>query len=97
MNPRKVTDNVFFVGTPDWDRRLFDALIPLPQGTSYNAYLITGQEKTALIDTVDPTKWDVLKAYLEQIKPSTTLSSNTWNRTTADHCPWCLKSTQMLK
>jgi len=44
------------------------ALIPLPQGTSYNAYLITGQEKTALIDTVDPTKWDVLKAYLEQIK-----------------------------
>ena len=68
MNPRKVTDNVFFVGTPDWDRRLFDALIPLPQGTSYNAYLITGQEKTALIDTVDPTKWDVLKAYLEQIK-----------------------------
>ena len=68
MNPRKVTDGVFFVGAPDWDRRLFDALIPLPQGTSYNAYLITGQEKTALIDTVDPTKWDVLKAYLEQIK-----------------------------
>jgi len=68
MNPRKVTDGVFFVGAPDWDRRLFDALIPLPEGTSYNAYLITGQEKTALIDTVDPTKWEVLKAYLEQIK-----------------------------
>jgi len=67
MNPRKVTDGVFFVGAPDWDRRLFDALIPLPQGTSYNAYLITGQEKTALIDTVDPTKWEVLKAYLEQV------------------------------
>lgn len=67
MNPRKVTDGVFFVGAPDWDRRLFDALIPLPEGTSYNAYLITGQEKTALIDTVDPTKWEVLKAYLEQI------------------------------
>lgn len=67
MNPRKVTDNVFFVGAPDWDRRLFDALIPLPEGTSYNAYLITGQEKTALIDTVDPTKWEVLKAYLEQV------------------------------
>jgi len=45
MNPRKVTDGVFFVGAPDWDRRLFDALIPLPEGTSYNAYLITGQEK----------------------------------------------------
>lgn len=67
MNPRKVTDGVFFVGAPDWDRRLFDALIPLPEGTSYNAYLITGQEKTALIDTVDPTKWEVLKTYLEQV------------------------------
>jgi len=67
MNPRKVTDDVFFVGAPDWDRRLFDALIPLPEGTSYNAYLITGQEKTALIDTVDPTKWEVLKAYLEKV------------------------------
>lgn len=67
MNPRKVTDGVFFVGAPDWDRRLFDALIPLPEGTSYNAYLITGQEKTALIDTVDPTKWEVLKAYLEKV------------------------------
>jgi len=67
MNPRKVTDSVFFVGAPDWGRRLFDALIPLPEGTSYNAYLITGQEKTALIDTVDPTKWEVLKAYLEKV------------------------------
>jgi flavorubredoxin len=42
------------VGAVDWDRRLFDALIPLPDGTSYNAYLIKGSEKTALIDTVDP-------------------------------------------
>ena len=32
------------------------SLIPLPNGTSYNSYLIRGSEKTALIDTVDPTK-----------------------------------------
>ncbi|MHC4337142.1 MAG: FprA family A-type flavoprotein, partial [Planctomycetota bacterium] len=44
----------------DWDRRLFDELIPLPDGTSYNAYLIKGSEKTALLDTVDPTKTTVL-------------------------------------
>ncbi len=52
--------NVFSVGAIDWDRRLFDELIPLPDGTSYNAYLIGGSEKTALIDTVDPTKTSVL-------------------------------------
>jgi len=48
--------NVFSVGANDWDRRLFDELIPLPDGTSYNAYLIKGGDKTALLDTVDPTK-----------------------------------------
>lgn len=47
-------DGVFYVGVKDWNRRLFDALIPLPQGTTYNAYLIKGTEKTALIDTVNP-------------------------------------------
>jgi len=52
--------NVYAVGAIDWDRRLFDELIPLPDGTSYNAYLIKGSEKTALLDTVDPTKTTVL-------------------------------------
>jgi flavorubredoxin len=52
--------NVYAVGAIEWDRRLFDELIPLPDGTSYNAYLIKGSEKTALLDTVDPTKTEVL-------------------------------------
>ena len=54
MKAKKITDNVEWVGSVDWDRRLFDALIPLPDGTSYNAYLVRGSEKVALIDTVDP-------------------------------------------
>ncbi len=56
MRARKVTDRVMWVGSVDWDRQIFDELIPLPDGTSYNAYLVTGSEKTVLIDTVDPTK-----------------------------------------
>jgi flavorubredoxin len=52
--------NIYAVGAIDWDRRLFDELIPLPDGTSYNAYLIKGSEKTALLDAVDPTKTEVL-------------------------------------
>ena len=47
---------VHSVGAFDVDRRIFDELIPLPEGTSYNAYLIKGSGKTALIDTVDPSK-----------------------------------------
>ena len=55
MKARKIRNNVYWMGAIDWDRRLFDALIPLPDGTSYNAYLVQGSEKTALLDTVEPT------------------------------------------
>ena len=55
------------MGAIDWDRRLFDELIPLPDGTSYNAYLVKGSERTALIDTADPTKSDDLLAQLEGV------------------------------
>ncbi|MDP2797934.1 MAG: FprA family A-type flavoprotein [Methanoregula sp.] len=56
MVSREIAQGIFWVGALDFDRRLFDALIPLPDGTSYNAYLIKGSGKTALIDTVDPAK-----------------------------------------
>jgi flavorubredoxin len=48
----------------DWNRRLFDSLIPLPDGTSYNAYLVQGSEKTALLDSVDPAMRSILMAKL---------------------------------
>ncbi len=67
MKPRKIKPDVYWVGAVDWDRRLFDELIPLPDGTSYNAYLIKGNEKTALIDTVDPSMVNVLINSLEQL------------------------------
>lgn len=65
MTGRKINGSVCWVGAVDWNRRLFDALVPLPDGTSYNAYLVQGSEKTALIDTVDPAKSDQL---LDQIE-----------------------------
>jgi len=53
-NTVKLAEGVYWVGARDWNRRLFDALIPLPIGTTYNAYLIVGEKKKALIDTVNP-------------------------------------------
>jgi len=67
MKARKVREGIYWMGAVDWDRRLFDSLIPLPDGTSYNAYLIQGSEKTALLDTVDPTMTDVLMFQLESV------------------------------
>ena len=70
MRARKVIDGVQWVGSVDWDRQLFDELIPLPDGTSYNAYLVTGSEKTALIDTVDPAKTDEWRGLLDALQLS---------------------------
>jgi len=67
MKPREIRPKIYWVGAVDWDRRLFDALIPLPDGTSYNSYLIQGSEKTVLIDTVDPTKETVLLENLDEL------------------------------
>jgi flavorubredoxin len=65
MKPREIRPGIYAVGAVDWDRRLFDALIPLPDGTSYNSYFIKGSEKTALIDTVDPAMQQVLMHHLD--------------------------------
>jgi len=67
MEARQIKTNVYWIGAIDWDRRLFDALIPLPDGTSYNSYLVQGSQKVALIDTVDPSMTHVLMAYLENV------------------------------
>ncbi|HOK95681.1 MAG TPA: FprA family A-type flavoprotein [Anaerohalosphaeraceae bacterium] len=61
---KMLADNVLAVGVQHWDRRLFDELIPLPDGTSYNAYLVKGSQKTALLDTVDPEKIEALIDHL---------------------------------
>ena len=66
-NVVEISKGVYWVGVRDWNRRLFDALIPLPKGTTYNAYLIVGEAKRALIDTVNPGFEKELEAKIRQI------------------------------
>jgi flavorubredoxin len=68
MKPRKIKDGIHLLGAVDWNRRIFDSLMLLPDGTSYNAYLVAGSEKTALIDTADPATAHILMEQLEGIK-----------------------------
>lgn len=67
MKRRPIKDKIHWLGAIDWDRRLFDSLIPLPDGTSYNAYLIEGSTHTALLDTVDPAMLDLLSKQLDGV------------------------------
>jgi len=68
MTRHRLAEGVTRFGAQDFDRRLFDELIPLPDGTSYNAYLVEGSEKTALIDTVDPRKASAFETWLTTIE-----------------------------
>jgi flavorubredoxin len=67
MHKRQIQEKIHWLGAVDWDRRLFDSLIPLPDGTTYNAYLIEGRDKTVLIDAVDPPLADELMSQLEGV------------------------------
>lgn len=82
MNPREIRPATYAIGVQDWGRRLFDALIPLPDGTSYNSYLIQGSEKTAIIDSVDPAFVDM---YLDKIKGFTKVDYLISLHTEQDH------------
>ncbi|MBR1754852.1 FprA family A-type flavoprotein [bacterium] len=53
---KELKNNIFYCGLNDENRPLFDELIPLEHGTTYNSYYIKGSEKTALIDTMYPPK-----------------------------------------
>jgi flavorubredoxin len=68
MKTRPIIPGVEWVGAVDWQRSLFDALIPLPDRTSYNSYLIRGNEKTVLVDAVEPNLVNVLMTRLEGVE-----------------------------
>ena len=54
MTYKKIKEDILYAGMNDKDRLIFDELIPLDNGTSYNSYIIKGSEKTAVIDTMYP-------------------------------------------
>jgi flavorubredoxin len=91
MKPREISPGVLAVGAQDFDRRLFDALIPLPDGTSYNSYLVRGRDKTALIDAVEPAMLHVLEAKLADVPRVDYLISHHTEQDHSGGIPWVLE------
>lgn len=56
--PLEIEKDIYYVGVNDRTKHLFESLWPLPNGVSYNSYLII-DEKVALVDTVDISYSDV--------------------------------------
>ena len=92
MSDVKVTDSVLYVGCDDLDIDLFESQYHVPNGVSYNSYVIL-DEKIAIMDTVDPRRTE---EWLEKVEkalgfPPSTLSccgsSPSWTpRTRAAPC-----------
>ncbi len=53
MRTNRISDKVHYIGVNGRSANLFESLWPLPQGVSYNSYLVVGSEKTAIIDGVE--------------------------------------------
>lgn len=68
MQAREIKNGIEAICCVHWERRLFDSLIPLPDGTSYNAYLVRGENATALIDSTDPILRDELLEQLANVE-----------------------------
>ena len=99
FNIPEISENVFYVGARDRDRRLFDALVTLPQGTTYNSYLIK-DEKTAMIDTVNPGFQQELEQKINQIASVDQLDYIVMNHAEPDHAmaiPYLLERNNKAK
>ena len=79
-----VSDAIRYVGVDDTTIDLFESQYPVPNGVSYNSYVIL-DEKVAVMDTVDrraaPDWLENLEAELKGRAP-TIWSSSTWSLTT---------------
>ncbi|HCE78058.1 MAG TPA: FprA family A-type flavoprotein [Lachnospiraceae bacterium] len=61
---RKVTDNLYWIGANDHRLTLFENIHPIPEGVSYNSYLLLDR-KTVMFDTVD---WDGCRQMMENLE-----------------------------
>lgn len=65
MGALQAKENIWWVGVQDPDLRVFDIVMYSEYGTSYNAYVVKGTEKTAVFETVKAKFFD---QYLENLK-----------------------------
>ena len=64
MNVKEITEGVYYAGVNDRVTALFEGLWPIPEGVSYNSYIVKGENATALIDTV---RIDEVREFLSNI------------------------------
>lgn len=100
VTPLKISNSVYYVGIKDAKRRLFDGLVALPKGTSYNSCLVLGSQKNALIDTVNPGFEKHLVRNIKAVMELKQLDYLVMNHAEPDHAsaiPYLLDKNKKLK
>jgi len=81
----EIKQGLYWIGSEDPDLRVFDDLFPTEHGTSYNAYLLKGSQKTAIIDTVDHKNVDEYMDKVRSLVDPATIDYIIVNHTEHDH------------
>ena len=81
----EIRPNIFSCGVQDPQLRVFDIIMSTPHGTSYNAFIVKGEEKTALIEAVKSPFWDEYLGYVNAITPIEKADYLIVNHTEPDH------------
>ena len=84
MSAIKLREGIWSVGVLNPALRVFDIVMESKYGTSYNAYLLTG-EKNVLIETVHLDYWDEFVSNVEEVLPLEQVDYLIMNHTEPDH------------
>ncbi len=82
---QEISPKIFWVGGNDRRLERFENMFPIPNGVSYNSYLIT-DEKTALLDTVDSAIGPQFLKNVEHVLAGRKLDYLIINHMEPDHC-----------
>ncbi|MCL1874601.1 MAG: FprA family A-type flavoprotein [Clostridiales bacterium] len=81
----KAKENIFYVGVLDKDLRVFDIVMYTEYGTTYNSYLVKGEGKTVLFETVKEKFYDQFAANIKEVCPLAEIDYIVVNHTEPDH------------
>lgn len=96
MEAVRICDDVYYVGVLDPELRVFDIIMTTEYGTSYNAYLVKGKEKSALIETVKVKFFDEYIQDLQKLINLEEIDYLIMNHTEPDHAGSVEKLLQMI-
>ena len=81
----KITENLYSVGILNPNMRIFDVVMRTEYGTTYNSYLLRGEQKTALIETCHKTYFEQYLGNIREVMDTEQIDYIILNHCEPDH------------